>query len=205
VRRALITGIAILALATLARAEPPHAVAASTSTPQCPPDFALDPPRAARIRRDLDRTDATDLLRAAQARRPLAFCFGPIDRSVVRDDGLLLLDARLPRGADSARVAHLFHHVVEFPDLDAPAGPPCETLVAQALDSEARALATEIHLRAPARLDPIYEIEAECAREPLAACTRRMRAYLDAHPHGAPGIDPLAIQYGERCTRARRR
>lgn len=182
------------------------ATPAPARPPSCLPDFRPDPARAARITRDLGALpDAATLLEAARSRRSLGFCFGPIERSVVTDEGTLHLDAALPPGADTARAAHLLAHVVEFPDLDAPTGPPCTSVVARALDAEAHAMAIETRLRAHAALPPRYDFERSCETASTPeGCERVIRAYLDANPDGAPGVDPLMRQYTERCEHARR-
>jgi hypothetical protein len=72
----------------------------------CPASYHPDAPRAARLRRLLERDPEARPLLSAQ---PAATCFAPGGANVTTDSALLL-DASQPNDRLAARVAHLLAH-----------------------------------------------------------------------------------------------
>ena len=168
----------------------------------CPARFSADPARQARIASTLD---ASGEGRAVLARwgRPLPMCFGPVPASVVTEKGVLLMDAKLDDARAAARTAHLVTHLADgLPALVKERG-DCDARVEQALAAEARALGLELRLlrelRAPPPEGGPWEVEIVYFAAEPAAREAALRAYLRAHPDGAPGVDALAAGYAKRC------
>jgi hypothetical protein len=134
-------------------------------------------------------------------------CFGPIGASAVTTEGVILLDDALGEAEAAARVGHLLVHVERGSPLAPQVDPSrCEEAVDRALTAEASALELELRLRrALGVLSPRvrYAFEEEVVRAAPEARVGRIKAYLQAHPHGAPGLDALAAGYRQRCLEGR--
>jgi archaemetzincin len=129
----------------------------------------------------------------------------PVGGGVVTRDGRLMLDAAASDAEVAARVRHLLAHLeVAFPPISGfDAARSCDAQVAEALDGEAEALATEVADRL--RLGVVaprhrfaFEAEARALADP-AARRRIVRAWLEAHPGGGLGVDALGDAYARRC------
>ena len=97
------------------------------ATPErCPAGFASDAERSRRILALIGHTESASL------------CFGSATDSVVRADGLLMLDVRQQDPALAARVAHLLDH------LDKPAPGPGPDCVKQWMQIEERGRKIEV-------------------------------------------------------------
>lgn len=129
-------------------------------------------------------------------------CFGQVPVSAVTPEGVVLLEATLADAEAAARLGHLLLHVVEGSPAPRAGEPDCEAAVRRALAAEARALAMELRLRralgvtAPALR---YEFEEDFWRAAPGEREGVVLAYLEAHPHGGPGVDALAEGYRRRC------
>ncbi|MBX7195021.1 MAG: hypothetical protein K1X94_23405 [Sandaracinaceae bacterium] len=105
----------------------------------------------------------------------------------------------------AARLAHLLHHVREGRGLVAHeprAGRDCEALVEEALREESRAHVVEMEVRATLGVtDPARRFvnEDEILGLPPTERAAAELAYLEAHPDGGGGYEPLGRDYRTRC------
>lgn len=170
------------------------------AAPACPEGTRADPARGEAVLRRLGSAAEGAAIRA-RAPAPRAYCVGPRAVSVVTSDGALLVDERLGEAEAAARVGHLLLHTGgdrAVDALDRPGDRACAALVAAALDEEARALAVELSLRRALGVTaPVVRFAFE--EDPRDAEAGRIRAWLDAHPDGGPGVDALAAGYDARC------
>lgn len=168
----------------------------------CPARYSADPERQAKIVEVLGKSQEGGAV-VARWGRPIRMCFGAVAPSVVTEEGMLLMDAKLEDARAAARAAHLLTHLVDgLPALVKGQG-DCEARVEQALAAEARALALELRLLrelgapppegGPWEVEGIHWAAAPAAREAVLV------DYLRSHPDGAPGVDALATGYARRC------
>lgn len=174
----------------------------------CTGRYSADPARQARI---LGRLGASAEGAAAVGRwgRPIRMCFGAVRSSVVTEQGVMLMDAKLDDARAAARVAHLVTHLADgLPAIVAGEG-DCDARVEQALAAEARALALELRLlrelEAPPPEGGPWEVEGVHWAAPPEGREAAVLSYLRAHPDGAPGVDALAAGYARRCARGQGR
>ncbi|WP_236604107.1 hypothetical protein [Sandaracinus amylolyticus] len=168
--------------------------------PSSCPQGALDlPARAEAITTRLASVpEGAALLRDHDPR----ICFADSPSVIDEQTHAVLLDRALAAGEAAARLGHLLVHVRDgSPYRD---GPDCDVVVARALDAEARAHALELDLRRALSVTPDvlrYEFEPAYWAVPEHERIALVRAYLESHPDGAPGIDALASGYRARCAR----
>ena len=170
---------------------------------RCPDSDENDPPRAAQVMERLRSTAEGERL---FSRRPQfsAICFGAHRPSVVRSDGVVLLDSSLSQGEGAARLAHLLLHRAGASPYPAPLpeGADCDQVVEQALRAEAKALVLECAVRR--RLGVVatnHAFEFETSLASSEDPEQEVFEYLVAHPAGGPGIDALGASYRTRCER----
>ncbi|AKF08403.1 hemophore-related protein [Sandaracinus amylolyticus] len=182
--------LTVLVLVTLVACEAPAS---------CPEGAIERPARADAIRARLATVlEGASLLRVHSG--PICFADGP---SVIDErTHAVVLDRALGEGEAAARLGHLLVHVRDGSPYRE--GPHCDVVVARALDAEARAHALELDLRRALSVAPDvlrYELEPAYWAAPPDERVALVRAYLEAHPDGAPGIDALASAYRQRCER----
>lgn len=181
-------------------------VACGAPGPVCPTGHHPDAARTARTLERLRSTPEGEAL-AALERQLRGVCWGPEALDVITTERLVLLSEALEDGEAAARLGHLLVHVRDGLPLreTIPPGADCEALVAEALDREAVAYAAELRLQHALAAAPrlhAFGLERLVALDPETQ-RAELRAHLEAHPLGAPGIDALAAGYRERCRRER--
>lgn len=173
----------------------------------CPLGHHRDPARAAELEARLaDTREGAPL--AALLAGTAGICFAADAIDVITTERVLLLSDGMETGEAAARLGHLLVHVRDgLPMREAiPRGADCEALLDEALDREAQAHAAEMRLQRALGAVPrrhAFEITDAVLALPEAEQAGAVRAYLEAHPTGAPGIDGLAAGYLERCLRER--
>ncbi len=203
---ALVAAIALSAGVIAALAWPRgDAPIATGPAPPGPSAFFDQPGRADALRARLGTTEEGRALLEALGPTDVRWCFGAIERPVVQDDRVLLLDRDMDEAELAARAGHLLHHVVHGAPLGAiDRHTDCERAVRQALEREAQAYALELRLRRALGVPTArYEFEAPFFAADPADGERLVLDYLLTHPEGGPGIDGLARAYRERCDRGR--
>jgi len=179
----------------------------NTGRPTCPPDYAEDTERAARVGARLSSVpEGRELTRYLDTH---VMCFAEGGIGVITPTHQLLLASELDDGEDAARLGHLLVHARDGLPLEEDEAPrrhaalDCDARVAQALDREAVAHVVEVRLQAALDVRPrrhAFEFTADVLASPNEAeAIALVRRYLDAHPTGAPGIDGLAAGYRQRC------
>lgn len=201
-RRLFQNGILVLALLGAGCEDP---VGRSYHAPPCP-EGALDlPARADAIVARLASVPEGAALIEATRPRLGRICFGRGPSVLEERERHVVLDTALGPGEAAARLGHLLMHVRDGSPY-AP-GADCDAVVARALDAEARAHALELELRRALSAErgalSFGELEAAFWDAPASERVAGVRAYLEAHPDGAPGIDALASGYRARCERDR--
>lgn len=200
-RSPLLDGILVLALLGAGCGDP---VGRSYHAPPCP-EGALDlPARADAVVARLASVPEGAALIDATRERLGRVCFGRGPSVLEERERHVVLDGALGPGEGAARLGHLLVHVRDGSPYVP--GPDCDVVVARALDAEARAHALELELRralsVPAASALSFgELEPAFWAAPEAERVALVRAYLEAHPDGAPGIDGLASGYRARCER----
>jgi hypothetical protein len=157
--------------------------------------------------RQLERT-AEGAALAALLPGTAGLCFAPGALDVITAERALLLSEAMEVREAAARTGHLLVHIRDGVPMPAsvPAGADCEALVSVALDREAEAHLVEWRLQRALGASPrvhAFEFDDDLLALPDGARRDAVRAYLAAHPTGAPGIDGLAASYLSRCIRAR--
>lgn len=173
----------------------------------CPSGHVRDEDRARAIVARLQSTPLGAAL-AAELPRTAGLCFSEHALNVVVEDHTLLLASSLPHDEAAARLGHFLVHIRDGLPLREPIdrGADCDALVARALDREAVAYVTEVRLQRALGVTPhalSFEFADDIATLEDAPAIATVRAYLEAHPTGAPHIDGLAAGYRERCLRSR--
>jgi len=187
---------------------PEAAASAATApgSPACPPGARHDEPRRQRLLALLLGAGEEARSLAVRGRDKVRFCFVERDHSAITTDGRLLLDPRQPDHELAARVGHLLHHAVQGSPYRDDGSRDCRARVDEALRREAQALALELRLRRALGVErPLLaaEIHRQFRSAPEAERPGIIFAYLQAHPHGGPGIDALGAGYLARCQRER--
>jgi hypothetical protein len=129
-------------------------------------------------------------------------CFGKVPVSAVTPEGVVLLEVSLADAEAAARLGHLLLHVVEGSPAPRAGEADCDAAVRRALGAEAAALGLELRLRRALGVEaPAMRYEFEEGFWGAAPGDREalVLAYLEAHPHGGPGVDALAEGYRRRC------
>ncbi len=205
----VVLGCLCLACEPQVRQEATTSAAAAKEGPStCPKGARQDEPRRQRLLSMLLAAGEESRRLALRGRDKVRFCFMERKHSVVTTEGKLLLDPRWQDGELAARVGHLLFHVVEgLPYRDRGTDSrTCQARVAEALRREAQSLALELRLRKALQVGKptvAFEFTAEVRSAPEGERTEVIYAYLQAHPHGGPGIDALGAGYLARCRRER--
>lgn len=203
-RAAAVGAIGCLALACGSEADDPSPIPeppdTSAEPESCPSTLAPDPERSARVVGLLESTDdGPGLLAGATP----TLCYGRVEVSGVTPDGTFLLDETDDDRALAARLGHLLHHAAHgLPYPSEPLAPDadCDRVVERALEREAPAYVIEVRVRDGLGLPADrFAFEEEVRALEGAGAERAVLAYLEAHPHGGPGVDGLGAGYRERC------
>ncbi len=173
---------------------------ACSASPSPPPGCAVDRARAARVLDTLAGIADAEGLVTEGVEAHLCFASGV---GTVWPGGVIALPSDLDDAPAAARLVHLAHHVRHGRGLVAHeprGGRDCERLVDEALDDEAAAHVVEMQVRATLVLSPSrYANEREILALPRPSRAAAVRAFLDAHPGGGGGYEPLASDYRARC------
>jgi hypothetical protein len=173
----------------------------------CPEGHHRDPARAADIVERLGSTPEGAAL-AALLPGTRGLCFSSEALDVITAERALLLSEAVGIDEAAARTGHLLVHARDGLPMPAtiPAGADCDALVAVALEREAEAHLVEWRLQRALGASPrrhAFEFDDELLGLTDGARRAAVRAYLAAHPAGAPGIDGLGAGYLSRCLRER--